>query len=175
MAKGRNPAGWVTLDSMDLDRFHTRPEITRDCLRSLLDAMRADGADPDDYQVVEPPAGTGAFYDSLPAGRRTGIEIVPGRAETECCDFLTWTPPANRLPNAVVGNPPFSGCAWLAPNFINQAATFADWIGIILPMAFKSYGKGSPNFQVWARVPFIRRSCPPIRSSASASVKSGSR
>ena len=142
------PPGWVTLDSVDLDRFHTRPEIARDCLRSLLDAMRADGTDPHDYQFVEPSAGAGAFYDLLPAGRRTGIEIVPGRAEFECCDFLTWVPPANCLPYAVVGNPPFGDRAWLALKFVNHAATFADWIGMILPMAFKSSGKGSPKFRV---------------------------
>ena len=142
------PPGWVTPESVDLDQFYTRPEIARDCLRSLLGAMRTDGANPDDHQFVEPSAGAGAFYDLLPSNRRIGIEIVPGRSEFECRDFLTWQPRRNGRPYAVIGNPPFGSRAWLALAFLNRATEFADWIGMILPMYFASDGKGSPKFRV---------------------------
>ncbi len=49
---------------------------------------------------------------------------------------------------AVVGNPPFGYRAWLALAFMNHAASFADYVGMILPMAFQSDGKGSPKLRV---------------------------
>ena len=48
----------------------------------------------------------------------------------------------------MIGNPPFGYRAWLALTFLSHAATFADYIGMILPMAFQSNGKGSPKFRV---------------------------
>lgn len=109
--------------------------------------MADDHADSESYWFVDPAAGEGVFYDLLPAGRRTGVEIVPGHAEFECADFLSWQPPADRRV-AVVGNPPFGYRAWLALAFVNHAAAFADYIGLILPMAFQSDGKGSPKHRV---------------------------
>ena len=88
------------------------------------------------------------FYDLLPPGRRIGIDILPIRSDLECADFLTWEPPADHRRYAVVGNPPFGYRAWLALAFVNRAANFADYLGMILPMAFQSDGKGSPKHRV---------------------------
>ena len=139
---------WVDPEKVDLDRFFTRPDVAKDCYASLLDAMANDHADANRYKFVEPSAGEGAFFDLLPAGRRIGIEIVPGRADFECCDFLDWKPTANGHRYAVIGNPPFGYRAWLALVFMNHAASFADYMGMILPMGFQSNGKGSPKFRV---------------------------
>lgn len=76
------------------------------------------------------------------------MEIVPGRDEYACQDFLAWRPAADGHRIAVIGNPPFGYRAWLALAFVNHAARFADYIGMILPMAFQSNGKGSPKFRV---------------------------
>lgn len=72
---------------------------------------------------------------------------MAGRDEFVCQDFLAWTPVANGHRHAVIGNPPFGYRAWLALAFINHAASFADYIGMILPMGFQSNGKGSPKFR----------------------------
>lgn len=146
----RNPLipGWVDPESVDLDRFFTRPEIACACYNSLLEVMASDYADSRRYKFVDPSAGEGAFFDLLPSNRRIGIEIVPGRLDFECRDFLNWTPAANGHRYAVIGNPPFGYRAWLALAFMNHAATFADYIGMILPMGFQSNGKGSPKFRV---------------------------
>lgn len=140
--------GWVDIEQADLDRFFTRPEIAKRCHGQLMSAMADDKADVSKYKFVDPSAGDGVFFDLLPKDRRIGIEIVPGRKEFEAEDFLSWTPALNKQRYAIVGNPPFGYRSWLALAFVNHAATFADYIGFILPMAFQSVGKGSPQLRV---------------------------
>ncbi len=138
--------GWVDVETVGLDQIFTRPEIAAECHADLIDRMAIDHAPIEEYQFVEPGAGAGAFYDLLPDDRRTGLDILPMRDEFERCDFLTWAPTPGRY--AVIGNPPFGYRAWLALAFVNHAATFADYAGLILPMAFQSDGKGSPKHRV---------------------------
>ncbi|MCY4276330.1 MAG: hypothetical protein OXE81_00610 [Gammaproteobacteria bacterium] len=138
---------WVDFDTVGLDRFFTKPEIAHYCHASLVSHMQADGADVEGYRFIEPGAGSGAFYDLLPNGRRTGIDLVAMRSDFLEMDFLEWRPDKpSRI--AVIGNPPFGYRAWLALTFMNHAATFADYVGMILPMAFQSDGKGSPKKRV---------------------------
>ena len=110
--------------------------------------MTADHADVSRYKFIDPAAGEGVFFDLLPEDRRIGIEIVPGRLDFECRDYLSWQPRVNGHRYAVIGNPPFGYRAWLALAFVNRSALFADYIGMILPMAFQSEGKGSPKHRV---------------------------
>lgn len=139
---------WVDLGQVGLDQFFTKPDVASFCYRSLLEWMRFGGASESDYCFVEPAAGAGAFYDLLPPDRRLGIEIDPALGEYERADFLEWRPRDRGLRYAVVGNPPFGYRAWLALAFVNHAASFAEYVGMILPMAFQSDGKGSPKLRV---------------------------
>ena len=139
---------WVNPEKVGLDQFFTRPNVAENCFQSLLCWMAKDGANKMDYKFIEPAAGTGSFYDLLPSERRIGVDIMPLRNEFEAADFLAWRPPKNERRYAVVGNPPFGYRAWLALAFVNHAATFADYVGLILPMAFQSDGKGSPKLRV---------------------------
>ena len=152
---------WVSLRKVELDRFFTRPAVAQELWVALLEVMETDHADAARYKFVEPAAGDGVFYDLLPADRRIGVEIVPGRPEFETTDFLSWRPATNGHRFAVVGNPPFGYRAWLALAFVNHAATFADYIGFILPMAFQSDGKGSPKHRVAGAELVDMRSLPP--------------
>lgn len=138
---------WVDTSKTGLDQFFTRPEIANTCYNSLLDFMRLDGADDQQYDFIEPSAGTGSFFDCLPQRRRIGVDIFPFRSEYVNHDFLNWKP-STRGKYAVVGNPPFGYRGWLALAFVNHAAVFADYLGMILPMSFQSDGKGSPKFRV---------------------------
>ena len=137
---------WVDIRSVGLDQFYTRPEVARQCHQDLLAVMADDSAPVGTYTFVEPSAGNGAFFDLLPKARRIGVDVAPTRPDILCEDFLSWTPSGERF--AVVGNPPFGYRAWLALAFMNHAATFADYVGLILPMAFQSDGKGSPKHRV---------------------------
>lgn len=139
---------WVEPADVGLDQFFTRPSVAADCYASLLAYMRADDAQDSAYTFVEPSAGTGAFFDLLPKEQRVGLDIMPFRDEYETTDFLAWSPSQKLGRCAVIGNPPFGYRAWLALAFVNHAATFADYVGFILPMAFQSDGKGSPKFRV---------------------------
>ena len=152
---------WVDTRKVELDRFFTRPDVAASCYVSLLETMAEDHASVENYKFIEPAAGTGAFYDLLPGDRAIGIDIVPGRVEFEQRDFLEWKPPANGHRYVVVGNPPFGYRAWLALAFVNHAATFADYIGFILPMAFQSDGKGSPKHRVTGAELVESRALPP--------------
>jgi len=146
----KNPLipGWVDIETVGLDQFFTRPEIAALCHKSLKDLMGEDGAKEQDYKFVEPSAGAGAFYDLLPDHRRVGIDIVPMNSEYISQDFLSWSPKKNGYRYTAIGNPPFGYRAWLALAFMNHAATFCDYVGFILPMAFQSEGKGSPKHRV---------------------------
>lgn len=126
---------------------------------------RREYAKESEYLFVDPSAGDGVFYDMLPKDRRMGVEIVPGRAEFHCSDYLKWRPPGKQEAIAVVGNPPFGYRAWLALAFVKHSAEFADYIGMILPMAFQSDGKGSPKFRVRGQNWWKRCICRPTRSS----------
>lgn len=139
---------WVDIDAVPLDQFYTREEVARRCLDGLMSFMRSDGADPEATTFLEPSAGTGAFSNLLPRGRSIALDIMPQTADTIEADFLSWTPAPSDLPVVVVGNPPFGYRAWLALEFMNHAAKFADYVGFILPMAFQSDGKGSPKPRV---------------------------
>lgn len=139
---------WVDFETVGLDQFFTRPEVASICSKMLYDEMEADYADLNNYCFVEPGAGDGAFYDLMPPGRRIGIDIFPLRGEFIQHDYLTWRPPSDHTRYAVLGNPPFGYRAWLALAFVNHSATFADYMGLILPMGFQSDGKGSPKHRV---------------------------
>ena len=138
---------WVDPDSVGLDRFYTRPEVAIACSEELHSLMRADFADIGRYVFIDPGSGEGVFYDLMPAGHRIGIDILPSRPDFIAHDYLTWSPAGGKH-YAVLGNPPFGYRAWLALAFVNHSATFADYMGLILPMAFQSDGKGSPKHRV---------------------------
>lgn len=139
---------WVDPRKVGLDQFFTKPEIALKCYRSFIEYMRSDGADVQDYNFIEPSAGTGAFYDLLPENNRMGIDILPLHPDIVRADFLSWNAPDPSMHYAVVGNPPFGYRGWLALAFVNHAAQFADYVGMILPMSFQSDGKGSPKHRV---------------------------
>lgn len=139
---------WVNTSNVELDRFFTRPEIAEQCYVHLQNALKTDNANIENYCFIEPGAGSGAFYDLLPKDRRVGIDLVSDNSEYLICDYLSWQPKTNGRRYIVIGNPPFGYRGWLALSFVIHSATFADYIGMILPMSFQSEGKGSPKHRV---------------------------
>lgn len=73
--------------------------------------------------------------------------------EILCQNFLNFNPKNynNNIDNnkyLIIGNPPFGLRGNLALRFINHSASFADFIGFILPPLFDSDGKGAPKKRV---------------------------
>lgn len=145
-----NPSipSWVDIERAPLDQFFTRPDIARHCHASLISFIQRDGGDIEAMRFVEPSAGTGAFLSLLPPERRIGLDIMAQSSEITETDFLEWEPQPGDSSIAVIGNPPFGYRAWLALQFVNHAASFAEYVGFILPMVFQSDGKGSPKRRV---------------------------
>ena len=139
---------WVDFQNTALDQFFTKPEVATYCFNNLKDIIQQNGDSERSYRFIEPSAGNGAFYNILPRERRIGIDIMPFHQDFIQTDFLSWSAKSNGLRYVTVGNPPFGYRAWLALAFINHAAKFSDYVGMILPMAFQSDGKGSPKHRV---------------------------
>jgi hypothetical protein len=125
--------------------------------------IKANGQQASDFKFIEPSAGNGAFYDLLPKDRRIGIDIMPLRKEFIEHDFLAWKVKPNGYSYVTIGNPPFGYRAWLALAFINHAAAFSEYVGMILPMAFQSDGKGSPKYRVKG-LELVHSECLPLDS-----------
>lgn len=134
----------------DVDAFYTKPSVGASCVMALDEVMvRALGVDPTDFHFIDPSAGSGCFYNVLPADRRTGIDIVPRQGMVHE-DYLAWQPQKGHK-YVVVGNPPFGLRGHLALRFINHSAEFADIVAFVLPQLFESDGKGAARKRVDSR------------------------
>ncbi len=132
-----------------LDQFYTKPEVAISCMRSLVQVAKRMGVDWNDYWFVEPSAGCGCFYQTLPPRRRIGIDIDPKQTtltkrgssdKIVRANYLQWSPPLNHKHRQyiVIGNPPFGKRGKLAVAFFNHS-DFADIIAFIVPVSFRKY------------------------------------
>jgi hypothetical protein len=139
---------WVSLCDVGLDQFFTKREVAGRYFDSVLRFLQLRNIDPKDCLFVEPSAGSGSFFDLLPPSQRIGIDICPLRDDIVAQDFLEWSPPRTSKRIVAIGNPPFGYRGWLALLFMNHLASFAEFVFMILPMAFQSDGKGNPKDRV---------------------------
>lgn len=139
---------WVDLTTVGLDQYFTKKEVALWCYQMACDYLTEKGVDIRDCLFIEPSAGNGSFFNLLPCDSRIGIDLCPLSSGIIKHDFLTWSPPKTNKKIVVIGNPPFGYRAWLALEFMKKAASFADYVFFILPMAFQSEGKGSPKYRV---------------------------
>lgn len=141
---------WVNIEDVGLDQFFTNPFIAEKLYNDLLRFLSLRGIDLTECVFIEPSAGAGSFFNLLPKEKSIGLDILPLNDKIIQQDFLSWKP-SKDIENKIkifIGNPPFGYRGWLALNFINHAAKFADFVGFILPMSFQSDGKGSPKNRV---------------------------
>jgi hypothetical protein len=147
-AKTDRIPSWVIGREISLDQFNTLPEVAEYCWDSFKKYLKKEKVTLSNYNIIEPSAGTGSFYDLLPENNRTGIDVEKFNEEYIQHDFLTWEPEMGDRPCLAVGNPPFGYRGWLALAFLNKASEFCDYVGFILPMSFQSDGKGCPKGRV---------------------------
>ena len=114
-----------------MDQFYTNYNIASkyfDIFKSNVDVNKFD-------IILEPSAGTGAFFKLLPKDKRQGIDLDPKYKEVIKMNFFDFKSEEKKY--IVIGNPPFGrGCS-TAIKFFNHAAKFADIIAFIIPRTFK--------------------------------------
>lgn len=125
-----------------LDQFYTNIDVAQKCIDSI-DITKYD-------IVVEPSAGTGAFYNFIDHPNKIGIDLEPKCDGVIKQDFLEWNLNEFPLPKVLtIGNPPFGRNSSLAQKFIKHASIFSITIAFILPRGFKKrsvYDKVPLNF-----------------------------
>ncbi len=115
---------------IELDQYYTAPHVARELYELFCKHFN-----PHRFRMVEPSAGTGAFFSLLPSGS-LGYELDPKCPGVQRADFLAVDLPRGR-PIAIIGNPPFGKNASMAVAFFNHAARSGDVIALILPASFR--------------------------------------
>ena len=114
------------------DQFYTIRNIAKQYYSELNDIIQLN-----DFELfLEPSAGSGSFYDLLPADKRIGIDIEPNHSDIIQMNFFDYVPDTSKR-TIVIGNPPFGKVSSMAVKFFNRAADFADVIACIIPRTFK--------------------------------------
>ncbi|MBQ8196513.1 MAG: SAM-dependent methyltransferase [Clostridia bacterium] len=128
-----------------LDQYFTKREVSKQLYNTTIKTISKYEKDISSFTWIEPSVGEGCFFDELPIDRRIGIDIEPKRTEVIRSDYLLYDLPKGRI--IVIGNPPFGHRGVLALEFINHSQN-AEYVAFILPMFFKSLGKGSIRYRV---------------------------
>lgn len=125
---------------MKLDQHFTDKDEAKAIVESLL--RRLDPARARRY--IEPACGEGAFVDALwqagiPRKRIRSVEIDRKLSADVHQDFLKSTRESLAIgkwkseTTVVIGNPPFGRNGKLAREFLSKAATYADWVCLVVP------------------------------------------
>jgi len=121
----------------ELDQFYTKVETSKYCTNKLKQYYPFEAFD----HIIEPAAGTGAFYNLLPKDKRIGLDIEPKINVTKCDFLLEYDYYSNNQRGRVLvlTNPPYGTNSTLAVSFFKKATEFADVIGYLIPIQWKRY------------------------------------
>jgi len=113
-----------------LDQYYTQKSVAQSLYNRFLQIY---GSVP--HLMIEPAAGTGAFFELMPKGS-IGIDVDPRYPGIWRADFLTvQIQSAQKI--AIIGNPPFGKNASMALKFFNHGASMANVMAFILPRSFR--------------------------------------
>ena len=113
----------------DLDQFFTPEQKAID----LINVVNSKTALSTYDNIIEPSAGSGAFFKNLPKNS-IGVDLEPHCEGVIKKDFFDFKFPKGR--NLTIGNPPYGKRGSLALKFINKAADYSDTIAFVLPRGF---------------------------------------
>ena len=121
-----------------LDQFYTADYEVDKCMKAVSDH----GINLSDYDIIlEPSAGTGAFFSRFPEDTRVGLDLEPKMEGIIKQDFFTYSPSNVLTPEhkkvITIGNPPYGRAGNLAVKFVNRCAEYSDYVCMILPRSFK--------------------------------------
>jgi hypothetical protein len=128
---------------IEKDQFFTSNDLAKYCISVVDEKLKEFDLDINDYLLLEPSAGDGAFFNQYPHNNKLGMDIEPRATGIIKEDFLNWLPNTINEPILTIGNPPFGLRGNLALRFVNHASTFSDFVCFILPPLFDSDGKGT--------------------------------
>lgn len=118
------------------DKYYTKSSIVSLCLQKYQHHIQISQND----IIIEPSAGSGAFYNQLikMTPHTIAYDLYPENTNIIQQDYLTLcNPVVNNGKIHVIGNPPFGRQSSLAKKFIKKSVEFCDVIGFILPKSFK--------------------------------------
>lgn len=117
-----------------LDKYYTRSTAVKKCLSNLPNLNRYD-------YVVEPSAGSGAFYYAIKHKNKIGMDIEPEAKDIITQDWFSYKIPQKYKNVLVIGNPPFGRNNSISTAFIKQAFSFCNvkTIAFILPNVFNKH------------------------------------
>ena len=132
------------------EQYFTTPETVKYVTEKIIEQLTKLNIDINNYTLIEPSAGDGAFLDFFIASNRNYIamDIEPRRNDIQQQDYLTWEPKDKLKKYIVIGNPPFGLRGNLSLRFIEHSFKFADFVCFILPQLFSSDGKGVPRKRI---------------------------
>lgn len=126
-----------------LDQFYTKPKIAKECLSALAELIDLNSFN----HLLEPSAGSGAFYAQLDPNRRIGIDLDPQCEGVERLDFFKYVPPQGKI--ATIGNPPFGKRSRLAIDFFLNASKFSEVIAFVVPLQWQKWSVQSKIPKNW--------------------------
>ena len=123
--------------NIDLDQFYTAPHEVDKCMESISNH----NISLDSYDIVlEPSAGTGAFFERFPENNRIGLDLEPKMQGIEKMDFFHYSPATlyeNNKRVITVGNPPYGRAGNLAIQFVNRSGEWSEYVCMVLPRSFR--------------------------------------
>ena len=129
----------VGLSRNTIDKYYTKPNISRLCLKHYIENVNISEND----ICIEPSAGNGSFIAPIKENfsKFKFYDISPHNDEIETLDFLEFDSEKvigdKYNKKHILGNPPFGRQSSTAIKFIKKCCLFCDYIGFILPKSFK--------------------------------------
>lgn len=125
--------------NIDLDQFYTHPDEVDKCFEAINKYINIDSYG----TVIEPSAGTGAFFSKLPVATRIGLDLDPKMDGIMKMDFFDYCPNTlqtqSKQPIIAIGNPPYGRAGNLAVKFVNRLSEYCDYVCMVLPRSFRKY------------------------------------
>lgn len=131
-------------------QFYTTKETATKCYNLFLETIEEYIPNIEEYTMLEPSAGNGAFSDLFEQDY-IALDIEPRGKGIIQKDFFMWEPDINKK-YLTIGNPPFGLRGQQALKFLNKALKHSEFCGFILPPLFDSDGRGAPKKRVQGRL-----------------------
>ena len=124
--------------NIDLDQFYTADYEVDKCMKAVSES----GINLKDYDMIlEPSAGTGAFYSQFPEDTRVGLDLEPKMEGIIKTDFFHFSPytihDTSKKKIITIGNPPYGRAGNLAVKFVNECGKWSEYVCMVLPRSFK--------------------------------------
>ncbi len=117
-----------------LDQYFTKTAVVDVCLKAVGNLGRYDC-------VIEPAAGSGAFYHRINHKNKIGLDIEPTDSQFLRQNWLTYVVDPSNASVLVVGNPPYGRYHRLSTAFIAHATAFLNvqTVAFVLPNAYRKH------------------------------------